>query len=201
MANDSRDPIYLLRHGRTPMDTVQRSDGLIDLPLSDLGRLGLLAAQQYLKTVPLKAIYAAPLKRTQETAEIIRSGVLTTPKIITSPEAITWDLGKLSGMPKRYSRPEVDQLIAHPATRAPSGESYSSFRRRYTQWFYGRAASAKKPILIVASGSNCRLLGDVLFDDPEALNLDEGGLAILRQIGGWHKEIILGEEDTTHYES
>jgi broad specificity phosphatase PhoE len=183
------------------MDTVHRSDGLIDLPLSDSGRLGLIAAQQYLKTVPLRVIYAAPLKRTTETAEIIRSGVLSDPKIIICPEAITWDLGKLSGMQKRYSRPEVDELLKHPAVRAPSGESYSNFKRRYVPWFYGRAASAKKPILIVGSGSNFRLLGDVLFDDPEALNLDEGGLAILRQLGGWHKEIILGEEDTSHYES
>lgn len=197
----SSSSIYLLRHGRTPMDFVDRSDGLIDLPLSDVGRLGIIAAQQHLKSVPLKTIYAPPLKRTQETADIMKSGILSDPKIVTVPEALTWDLGKLAGMPKRYSRPEVHNLIAHPAVKAPRGESYSEFRRRYMPWFYGRADAGKKPFLIVGSGSNFRLLGDELFDDSEALNLDEGGLAILHKGGGWHKEIILGDEDTSPYES
>ena len=196
------DTIYLLRHGRTAMDTVDRSDGWIDLPLSDVGRLGIIAAQQRLKDVPLKAIYAPPLRRTQETAHIIRSGVLSEPKIITADAAITWDLGKLSGMSKRYSRPEVHKLIAHPAVSAPGGESYAKFGRRYMPWFYGRMASAKKPFLIIGSGSNFRLLGDKLFGDPDSLNLDEGGLATLKHIGGdWRKEILLGAEDTSHYES
>lgn len=193
--------IYLLRHGRTPMDTVDRSDGLIDLPLSDLGRLGLIAAQQYLKSVPLKVIYAPALRRTQETATIMKSGILSDPKIITVEESKTWDLGKLAGTPKRYSRPEVQKLIAHPAKKAPSGESYGDFRRRYMPWFHGRAAAGKKPFMIIGSGSNFRLLGDELFNDPESLNLDEGGLAILTHSGSWHKEIVLGEEDTTNYES
>jgi broad specificity phosphatase PhoE len=194
--------IYIMRHGKTAMDFVKRSDGWLDLPLSDDGRLGLIAAQQHLKLVPLKVIYAPSLKRTQETAEIIKSGVLSDPKIVTDDAALTWNLGVLAGMSKVYSRPQVRELMNHPANRPIGGESYAKFARRYVPWFRGRTSSGPKPMLIIGSGSNWRLLGDKLFGDPEALNLDEGGLALIQHTKGkWTKHILLGEEDTSHYES
>ena len=184
------------------MDFVKRSDGWLDLPLSDEGRLGLIAAQQHLKLVPITTIYAPSLKRTQETAEIMKSGILSDPKIVTTDDAITWNLGILAGMSKVYSHPQVLELIEHPSRRPVGGESYATFSRRYLPWFKGRAASGKKPFLVVGSGSNWRLIGAKLFGDPDALNLDEGGLAILQQHRGkWTKQILLGEDDTSPYES
>ena len=194
--------IYVLRHGKTAMDFVKRSDGWLDLPLSDSGRLGLIAAQQHLKLAPIKVIYAPSLKRTQETAEIMKSGILADPKIITADEALTWNLGVLAGMSKVYSRPQVRDLMDHPSRAPVGGESYAKFSRRYLPWFKGRATSGPQPFLVVGSGSNWRLIGDKLFGDPDALNLDEGGLAILQHNRGkWTKQILLGDEDTSSYES
>ena len=105
------------------MDFVKRSDGWLDLPLSDEGRLGLIAAQQHLKLVPITTIYAPSLKRTQETAEIMKSGILSDPKIVTTDDAITWNLGILAGMSKVYSHPQVLELIEHPSRRPVGGES------------------------------------------------------------------------------
>lgn len=193
--------IYLMRHGSTVLDVSHRSDGFLDFPLSDAGRLSVIPAQQYLKRVPLAAIYEPGLKRTAETAHLVKSGTLTDPPVHTEPAAKTWNLGLLAGTQKRYGRPEVKKLVDSPDQPAPGGESFNDFRGRFLPWFQGVAkqvVKTGKPVLIVCSGSNLRLLGQALCGDPDELDLDEGGLAELDYIAGqWHSEILYGAEDAT----
>lgn len=193
--------IYVMRHGRTVLDVTHRSDGFLDFPLSDDGRMSLIDAQQYLKRVPLAAIYEPGLRRTAETAHIVKSGTLTDPPVHTVPEAKTWNLGLLAGTQKRYGRPEVQKLISQPDQPAPGGESFNDFQGRFLPWFQGIAKQvlkSGKPVLIVCSGSNLRCLGQALEGDADAFDLDEGGLAELDYIGGrWHSEVLYGAEDAT----
>ena len=189
--------IYVMRHGRTVLDVDRRSDGWLDMPLSDEGRLKLIDVQQYLKTKPLKTIFSPDLKRTQETANIIRSGTISNPKMVSANPARTWNLGMLAGMKKRYGRPEVQKLIDEPDTAPKGGESFNAFKGRFMPWFNKNVANAKTPVLFIGSGSNLRLLGQELLGDPDDLDLDEGGLACLCQINGnWYCEIVSGGEDT-----
>lgn len=192
-------PIFVMRHGHTVLDKDRRSDGFLDFPLSDDGRLGLMAAQQYLKTVPLTTIYAPNLKRTRETAELVKSGTLSDPKIVVSDDARTWNLGIIAGTRKRYGRPEVQKLIDSPSKAPMGGESFNDFKDRFLPWFDEATSEATRaqPVLYVGSGSNLRLIGSTLLGDPDTLDLDEGGLACLHNVGGqWHGEVILGADDT-----
>ena len=193
--------IYLMRHGSTVLDVSKRSDGFLDFPLSDAGRLSVIPAQQYLKRVPLAAIYEPGLKRTAETAHIVKSGTLTDPPVHTEPAAKTWNLGLLAGTQKRYGRPEVKKLVDSPNQPAPGGESFNDFRGRFLPWFQDVAkqvVKTGKPVLIVCSGSNLRLLGQALCGDPDELDLDEGGLAELDYIAGqWHADVLFGQEDAS----
>lgn len=185
--------IYLLRHGHTALDTQDRSDGWLDLPLSDEGQIELIESQQKLKTTPIAKIYTPDLMRTRETARIMRSGLLSQPPVVVNDHAKTWNLGVLAGTKKRYGRPEVQKLIADPDSAPLGGESYADFCSRFMPWFEARCDEAKadKPILIVCSGSNLRLIGDKLLGDADALDLDEGGLAILHHENGtWSGEIV-----------
>lgn len=191
--------VYVMRHGSTVLDVARRSDGWLDMPLSDAGRLGLMAAQQYLKTVPLVCIYAPDMKRTVETAQIIKSGTLSNPDVEVSNDARTWNLGILAGTRKRYGRPEVQKLIDNPDRAPMGGESFNDFRDRFLPWFDEATEDATRaqPVLYVGSGSNLRLLGQTLLGDPELLDLDEGGLACLHNVGGqWHAEVVLGADDS-----
>ncbi|HEV2178354.1 MAG TPA: histidine phosphatase family protein [Terriglobia bacterium] len=197
--------VYVMRHGRTSLDVQHRSDGWLDLPLSDEGQLELIGSQQALKTVPIAKIYAPDLKRTTETADLVQSGLLSSPKIVVDDNAKTWNLGVLAGTKKRYGRPEVQKLVADP-TRAPlGGESYNTFVSRFLPWFtkIGKeAVKSGKPVLVVCSGSNLRLLGEHLLGDQDAIDLTEGGLAALHYSGGsWGGEVIRGHEDDSENES
>ncbi len=191
--------IYLMRHGKTPMDTAERSDGWLDLPLTDKGRLEIIPPQQYLKTCPIACIYAPSLKRTTETAHIVRSGLLSKPPIEKAEEARTWHLGAMAGTPKRLGKPKVKKLIASPDTKPLGGESYNQFKDRFLPWFEEQCQEVEEggePILVILSGSNLRLLGDYLFGDDQAINLGEGGLVALHCCDGdWHREVIYGADD------
>lgn len=198
--------VYVMRHGATAMDMgANRSDGWLDLPLTDEGRVELIAAQQLLKLIPIGCIYAANLKRTEETAEIVKSGTLSDPDIVIAPAARTWNLGALAGLKKSEGRPKVKELKDNPTKRPLGGESYNEFKKRFLPWFYEQADEAveeAEPILLVLSGSTLRIIGLELFNDESATDLAEGGLAALHCVGGaWYIEVMLGHEDASPYES
>lgn len=197
--------IFLMRHGRTPMDVLKRSDGWLDLPLSDQGRMGIVPAQQYLKLEKIKTIFAPPLRRTEETAHIVQSGILSAPDVKRAKDAITWDLGILAGTPKRYSKPKVVQLMNNPNKRPKGGETYGEFKKRYMGWFKSTVvpcAEKEGACLVLCSGSNLRLLGKVLLGNEDDVNLDEGGLAKLTyKDGKWEFQDIMGDKDTSRHMS
>lgn len=197
--------VYLMRHGRTSMDMgSNRSDGWLDFPLTDEGRVKLIPAQQMLKAIPLSKIYAPDLKRTEETGNIIKSGTASDPEMIASRQARTWNLGIIAGMKKSEGRPKVKDLKLNPTRAPPAGESYSEFKARFLAWLHPlmNKASEKKPILLVLSGSNLRLIGLEFFDSEDTCDLGEGGLAALhKEDGKWSCEALLEHEDAVPYES
>lgn len=198
--------IYIMRHGATAMDMgSNRSDGWLDLPLTDEGRVELIEAQQMLKCVPLKVIYVPDLKRTIETGEIIASGTASDPAVVEVKEARTWNLGIIAGMKKEDGRPKVKDLKLNPTRRPPGGESYAEFKVRFLAWLnpvLAKAEKSKQPALLVMSGSNLRLIGLELFGSEDDCDLAEGGLAALHCDGGdWTCETLLGHEDASAWES
>jgi broad specificity phosphatase PhoE len=187
--------IYVMRHGHTVLDADKRSDGFLDFPLSDVGLVSLVEAQQYLKMIPLTKIITADLKRTKQTAELIESGTISDPKLVVSSEARTWNLGVIAGTKKRYGRPEVQRLIDDPTSAPAGGESYNDFKGRFLPWFNKQIAGSDC-LLYVGSGSNLRLLGFELLGDMDALDLDEGGLACLYNVDEtWYCSVIMGADD------
>lgn len=63
--------LYLVRHGRSVGNATHRIQGWLDLPLDDLGRRQAHLVAERLRRKPLAAIYASPLVRAAETAQII----------------------------------------------------------------------------------------------------------------------------------
>lgn len=195
-----KDRVYVMRHGQTALDPMHRSDGWLDLPLSDKGRQSVVTTlSEHLSTVPITRIHCSDLKRTEETSEILKSGMNSDPSVKTFPEAKTWDLGSLSGNPKKPNKPVVVDLLENPDKEAPDGESYNGFTGRFDKWFKKQLKDAKTkgPILLVLSGSNCRRIGEMLVDDRDATDVNEAGLFVLQPEGSkWSVEVICGKSES-----
>lgn len=194
-----KNVIYVMRHGSTALDDSHRNDSWIDLPLSDEGRNEVVATlSDYLKLVPITCIYAAPFKRTQESAHILKSGMVSNPEIEISPESKTWNLGVLAGEVKQPNRKIVQSLLDHPDRKALNGESYNEFCKRFDAWLEKQKKDAAKegPLLLVLSGSNCRRISELLFNDRDILDIDEAGLFMMYpDDSGWTAVVIAGHRD------
>ena len=190
--------IFCVRHGQTALDDLHRSDGWLDLPLNDEGRKNVVVTlAKYLKKVPITCIYTSPLKRTTETAEIMKSGITSDPKIEEVEDIKTWNLGSMAGDPKKPNKKVVKDLVANPSKKAPDGESYDEFTERFDAWMKKLEGESKDdgPFLVVLSGSNCRRLSEVLLGDRQDLDMDEAGLFVLQpdDDGKWVAKVMKGK--------
>jgi broad specificity phosphatase PhoE len=190
--------IFCIRHGQTALDDLHRSDGWLDLPLNDEGRKNIvLTLAKYLKKVPITHIYTAPLKRTKETAEILKSGLTSDPPIKEVEDIKTWNLGSLAGDPKRPNKKVVKDLLDNPSKKAPDGESYDDFTKRFDAHIKELETKSKSegPFLVVLSGSACRRLGELMLGDRENLDMDEAGLFVLSpdENGKWTAKTVKGK--------
>lgn len=187
---------YVMRHGQTVLDDEKRSDGWLDYPLSDKGRVGLITAQQYLKLAPIKQVYAPSLRRAHETAHIIASGILTHPEVLTADQAKTWNLGALIGTKKKPNKPLVKYFMDHPTQTPQGGESMQSFCARWIPWLVSTVNASQEDgsTLIVTSGSNLRAIGIALFGNKDKFDLDEGGLMALSSPS--EGRVIFGHKDS-----
>jgi uncharacterized phosphatase len=63
--------LYLVRHGETEWNRLRRIQGLTDIPLNDTGREQARLTGTLLTRRPISRVYASPLARAKETAQII----------------------------------------------------------------------------------------------------------------------------------
>jgi broad specificity phosphatase PhoE len=200
-----KEKIYCMRHGETALDALHRSDGLLDLPLNDEGRQSVVLALKFLKHVPITKIYTSPLKRTCETAEILKSGIVSDPKIEKTKDIITWNLGSLAGDKKGPNKPIVRDLVKHPSRKAPDGESYEEFMNRFDPVIEKQEKDASKngPFLNILSGSCCRRISEMMFRDRSELDIDEAGVFVLYpdEDGKWTAKVLDKKRDSKELES
>jgi len=118
--------LYLVRHGATPLSAEDKFSGAANVYLSDEGRSQAVHLAQRLKDDNLNAIYASPLDRTMETANILAKHHKTSPIAREGLREIShghWEgLSRrevAEGFPEEYEAWESD-----PFTFAPKdGES------------------------------------------------------------------------------
>lgn len=126
--------IYLVRHGETEWNRVQRFQGRINLPLNQKGRKQAKALALALRNIPLKAIYSSPLIRALETSYFIKDFHPSTP-IFEEKGLIEMDLGEFDGMKVQVWAEQYPDLKKawneNPVTfKMPGGESLKEVQAR-----------------------------------------------------------------------
>jgi probable phosphoglycerate mutase len=71
----SVNKLLFIRHGQTDFNQEHRLQGALPVPLNKRGRQQSLLLAQYLKTVPIDALYTSPRSRALETARIISAAL------------------------------------------------------------------------------------------------------------------------------
>jgi broad specificity phosphatase PhoE len=199
--------ITLVRHGESIWNGERRIQGHQDPPLSSRGRqqAALLAARLggYLPRRPT-ALYASPLRRASETAEIV--GAAVSLPVIAEPDLREMGLGSWEGRtvpeiraasPGAYEGWLRDPL-AHPA---PGGERLEAFAARVTAAFdRARAAHPGTDLILVSHGGPikailCHVLG-LEFRLLFRIKQDNTALSIVQLDEATRRVILLN--DTCH---
>ncbi|MEK7450019.1 MAG: alpha-ribazole phosphatase [Planctomycetota bacterium] len=124
--------LYLIRHGETNFNKNYRYCGITDPPLNKKGISQAKKLARQLKNTPIDLVYVSPLRRADQTAQIIFNRKL---KIITAPALREINFGRWEGlnynevMVKYQSR--LKKWLLNPwAVCPPGGENLKRFRKR-----------------------------------------------------------------------
>lgn len=154
--------IYLIRHGQTEWNALGRFQGRLDSPLTAQGRaqaqrIGLRLGT-VLKGAPLPLLYASPLGRARQTAEIVALHAgLAPPRLddrLQEHSLGSWDGLTLDDIEAR--RPELlTGSTPHDwFFRSPDGETLDAARERTQAWL----AEAQGTVVVVTHALISRVL-------------------------------------------
>lgn len=62
--------LYIARHGQTDWNVEHKAQGRTDIPLNDIGKKQAEQLRENIKNIKFDVVYASPLKRAAETAQI-----------------------------------------------------------------------------------------------------------------------------------
>ena len=200
--------IYLVRHGATSLTVEDRFAGSSEVDLSDDGRRQVGSLAERLKDEQLDAIYASPLARTMETAQILAAPHGLTP--ILEPGLREIDYGHWEGL----TRAEVERNHAEeyaiwqedPFTIAPAGgESGVNVLNRVLPIFRRIVETHRHRAALVVShkGTNRLLVSSLLGFDMrgyrDRLDQSPAALTILDFMSEVRPRLRLFN-DVSHYE-
>lgn len=190
------DIIYVLRHGETGANADDTFRGWREVPLNPKGRKEAEKAAGFLKGRGIKAIYTSDLKRTAETADIVKD-TLGAP-VSKDRRLRAWDVGAFAGKSRKTHQAAFDKYLSKPDEEIPMGESLKEFSKRVGSAFKDYRKREESPILLVTSASACLQLekfaeGKDPFGNPEQA-IPPGGVMVIH---GDQADEILGKVQKT----
>lgn len=158
--------LYLIRHAHpAAQDDCHRCISQTDLPLDALGVAQAHQLAQWANAHPLHAIYASPLLRCKQTADLLSGGIapILIHDLLTEMRVGAWENLPFSEIKARW--PELYALRGqHIGTTAPpDGESFMEAGERFAAFLHALPEDADT-VAVVAHGGIlrgwlCRVLG------------------------------------------
>jgi probable phosphoglycerate mutase len=163
------DGVLLARHGETDDNVARRFQGHRDPPLNERGREQARALGEALRDEGIRELWASPLRRAHETAEIAGRALGLEPRV--DARLMEVDVGDWAG--RLYHDLAVDDpdrfaewRSGAPDFRFPGGESLDEQGARVAEVLREIAARAELPVLVVCHGGVIREARRVLAGAP-----------------------------------
>lgn len=178
--------LLLIRHGRSVWNAQGRIQGRADSPLDELGREQARRLAERLRQEAVVALYTSPLRRAQETADII-GRALDVP-VVPDERLQEYDVGDIAGLTweqvvERYPDVAHRWAEAQEELGIPGEEGHGPFRARVVAAF-GDIVSrhADGPVGVVAHGGTLgtylnHLIG--LQTRASPFRFDNGSLSVV----------------------
>lgn len=159
--------VSLIRHGETEWNTSGRWQGILPVPLNDMGREQARKLASALRRDTIQMIYTSDLSRASETAQIIAE-TLAIPVLIDE-RLRELDIGVFQGLTveeilQRHAVEYADFMAQPIAYVLPQGESREHMGQRMkAAWNDFISQTDKEHIAIVSHGGAIKMLLSVLW--------------------------------------
>lgn len=172
---------YFVRHGASEANTQGKMRGQIPSPLAPVGEDEAARAAAYLKTQGVRTLFASPVERASETAQIVAQ--TTGLGVDFDPRLAALDIGSAAGSPAGSI--SIHTAFAdHPDEPVGgTGETPAGFSRRVRAFLAELVAEASQtaPAAVITHDSVIRQIYEATGGDlePEVSPLPPGGVAAL----------------------
>lgn len=150
--------ILLARHGETDWNRENRFQGHADPPLNERGREQARELAARLQGEPVAAVYASPLARARETAEIVAAQLGRSVETVAALREV--DVGSWAGLTRAQVRERFPEAFARWVAHGPGwddGETYEQMGERVVEALYELARRHPgEQILVVTHGGPVR---------------------------------------------
>ena len=159
--------IYIVRHGKTALNSARVMQGRIDCPLNEEGRKQAEEAARSLREngVTFSFVYSSPLTRAVQTAEIIAGSK----EMTTDERLLEMDYGPYEGSDLTNLSPELKRFFGDFVNEpAPEGmEPLESVTARMGSFLEGLRASAPDGNVLIVTHA-IAMKGALEYLDPES---------------------------------
>lgn len=191
--------LLLVRHGKTDWNEEPRVMGHQPIPLNKQGIQQASRLRDWLKPIPLVAVYSSPIQRAIQTAQIIvqgRKGL----SIISEPGVQEIDYGEWVGLAfaevaEQFAK-EYQIYLTHPSKmKIPGGETVIAVQKRAVAAIEKmRRQHPSQKVLVVSHADVIKaILVHYLglpLDEMQRIASDNGSLAMLRFGTEWGDRLV-----------
>lgn len=150
--SESRQELWLIRHGETEWSAAKRHTGRTDIPLTPMGERQAVELSQTLAGRRFSLVLCSPLHRARQTCELAGYGVVAT----LAEGLLEWDYGIYEGRTTEEMRRE-DPGWSIWNTSVPRGESLEQVGCR-AQGVIDQILKAKGDVILFAHAHILRIL-------------------------------------------
>lgn len=181
--------IYLIRHGQTTGDVEDRYGGAYDDELTDEGVAQAQELANKLNRSGIQILFCSPMKRAQQTAEILKDKLGCEVKIIQELRERNKN-GILTGMTKGEAKekyPELVDKLKDYRNQIQGAESQDDFAQRIIKVFTEISNSKYSTIGIVTHGGPIWTIFRDLLKDNGIIDIADCAYTVLNKKEGKYK--------------